>query len=156
MSSAMNNPEIVDELNDLIETCKNGELGFQACAERAQSPELEVLFRQRSISCRDSAATLQSMVLQYGGRPESDGTTTGALHRGWTNLRASLTDSTDEILLDECERGEDRALAAYREAAAKNLPQRVADEVQRQLQGVQANHDQIKRLRNLERERANT
>ena len=148
MSSTLNNPEIVDELNDLIETCKNGELGFQACAERAQSPDLQALFRDRSISCRESAATLQSLVLQYGGHPETDGTATGALHRGWTELRANLTNSTDEILLNECERGEDAALAAYRKAASKNLPPRVAQDVQSQVQGVQANHDQIKMLRN--------
>ncbi|MES2887208.1 MAG: PA2169 family four-helix-bundle protein [Pseudomonadota bacterium] len=138
-------------MNDLIETCKNGELGFQACAERAQSPDLQSLFRQRSVECRESAATLQSLVLQYGGRPETDGTTAGAMHRGWTNLRANLTDSTDEILLNECERGEDEALATYRKATSKNLPPRVAQEVQRQLEGVQSNHDQIKLLRNQER-----
>lgn len=151
MSSTLNNSEIVDALNELIETCKNGELGFQACAEQAQSPELRSLLHARSSGCRESAATLQSLVLQYGGRPETDGTTAGSMHRGWTNLRANLTDSTDEILLNECERGEDEALATYRKAASKNLPPQVAEEVQRQLEGVQSNHDQIKQLRNQER-----
>lgn len=146
----MNNQEIVSLLNELIETCKNGEYGFQACAERAESGALQSLFRTRAIECRDAASVLQSHVLQYGGNPEIDGTTAGALHRGWVNLRAKLTDSTDSILLNETERAEDRALAKYRDAMSKNLPQLIATEIDRQLRGVQANHDQIKRLRNLE------
>jgi uncharacterized protein (TIGR02284 family) len=147
----MNNQDIVSQLNDLIETCKNGEYGFQTCAEHAQSNELQALFRSRAIECRDSAGVLQSYVLQYGGNPEVDGTAAGALHRGWMNLRSKLTDSTDLVLLNECERAEYQALASYRKAVAKDLPPLIATEVDRQLRGVQANHDQIKLLRDRER-----
>ncbi len=152
----MNNQEIVSLLNDLIETCKDGEYGFQTCAEHAESAALQSLFNTRAVECRDAASVLQSYVLQYGGNPEVDGTTGGTLHRGWVNLRTKLTDSTDSVLLNECERAEDRALAKYRDAMAKDLPPLIATEIDRQLRGVQANHDQIKRLRDLEEASSHT
>ena len=50
-------------------------------------------------------------------------------------------------MLEECERGEDAAVARYRKAAQKDLPAGVLEVVQRQLAGTLRNHDQIKLLR---------
>ncbi len=50
-------------------------------------------------------------------------------------------------MLDECERGEDAALARYRKALKETLPADVRSILERQYQGAQRNHDQIKALR---------
>jgi len=145
---SVSNDDIVDTLNDLIATSKDGELGFTTCAERATSSELRRLFLQRAAECKQAADELRPPVLQYGGEPETDGTTSGTLHRGWVALRGSLAGYTDQALLDECERGEDAALARYRAALRDDvLPEPLRALVARQQLGVQANHDQIKRLR---------
>lgn len=142
------NDDIVDTLNDLIETCRDGELGFNACAERVTSSELRRVFLQRAAECRQAAEELKPYVLQYGGEPETEGSTSGALHRGWVAVRGSLAGFTDKAMLEECERGEDAALARYRAALKDDtLPEPVRAVVARQQLGVQANHDQIKRLR---------
>jgi uncharacterized protein (TIGR02284 family) len=141
----MSHDDIVDTLNDLIETSKDGEFGFAACAKHVSSTELQDLFGRRA-----AAAELQTMVVDYGGKPETDGTATGALHRGWVAVRGSLAGYSDQAMLDECERGEDAALARYRAALREeNLPEAVRAVVARQQLGVQANHDQIKRLRDV-------
>ena len=55
---------------------------------------------------------------------------------------------SDQAILDECERGEDVALSRYRKALKHGeLPATVREVVERQMAGVQANHDQIKALR---------
>ncbi|MEY4563171.1 MAG: hypothetical protein RLZZ618_2448 [Pseudomonadota bacterium] len=146
----MSNPndDIVDTLNDLIETCKDGELGFTACAERVTSSELRRVFTQRAAECRQAADELRPFVIQYGGEPENDGSTAGALHRGWVAVRGSLAGYTDKAMLEECERGEDAALGRYRAAMKEEaLPETLRALIARQQLGVQANHDQIKRLR---------
>ena len=71
----------------------------------------------------------------------------GALHRGWVAVRSALTTYDDKAVLQECERGEDNALARYRKALKQPLPPEVKQVVERQMQGVQRNHDEIKRLR---------
>jgi uncharacterized protein (TIGR02284 family) len=48
----------------------------------------------------------------------------------------------------ECERGEDAAKAAYEAALQKSLPADVRTLVERQYQGVKANHDRVRNLRN--------
>jgi uncharacterized protein (TIGR02284 family) len=143
----MSNDDIVDTLNDLIETCKDGEFGFNACAKHTSSSELRSLFLQRAAECKTAAAELQPYVVQYGGKPDQGGSASGALHRGWVAVRGSLVGFSDQAMLDECERGEDAALARYRKALKQELPEPLLALVQRQELGVQRNHDQIKALR---------
>ncbi len=148
----MSNDDIIDTLNDLIETSKDGELGFSACAKHVSSTDLQQLFSTRATDCRAAASELQTMVSDYGGKPETDGSTTGALHRGWVAVRGSLAGYSDEAMLEECERGEDAALGRYRAALRdEDLPEAVRAVIARQQLGVQANHDQIKRLRDIAR-----
>lgn len=139
--------DIIDALNDLIETCRNGEKGFEACARHAKAPELKSVFGTRAVDCARAAEELETQVRSLGGRPGHGGTTMAALHRGWLALRSSLTGFDDHALLEECERGEDLAVRRYRQALDKDLPPEVRSLVARQSEGVQRNHDQVRALR---------
>ncbi|MDB5818105.1 MAG: aldehyde dehydrogenase [Rhizobacter sp.] len=143
----MNNNDVVKALNDLIETSKDGEMGFDKSADQVKNSELKALFKQRAAECRQSASELQAQVTQYGGSPQTGGSTVGALHRTWVQVRGSISTLSDHAVLEECERGEDHALARYRAALKEELPATLMTLVERQLQGVQRNHDQIKSLR---------
>ncbi|UXH80537.1 ferritin-like domain-containing protein [Roseateles amylovorans] len=150
----MDNKDINDELNTLIETCKDGEYGFLSCAEHVRSTSLREVFAQRAAECRQASSELQQLVRQHGGKPEEDGSTSGAMHRGWVAVKGTLTGYSDVAMLEECERGEDVAVARYRKAAQKDLPAGVMDVVQRQMAGVLRNHDQIRLLRDQARQAA--
>jgi uncharacterized protein (TIGR02284 family) len=139
--------DVIDALNDLVETCKDGEYGFKACAEQAKRPDLKSLFMQRADDCRGAAQELMEQIRGLGGKPEEGGTAMGAIERGWVAVRTTLSTYDDKAVLEECERGEDNALARYRKAMKKPLPAGIKLIVERQLQGVQRNHDQIKMLR---------
>jgi len=143
----MDNDDVIDTLNKLIETCKDGEYGFRTSAEHVKSEQLRSVLLERAESCRKGAAELQAEVTRLGGKAESDSSTTGSLHRGWVNLKAMLSGDSDQAALNECERGEDAALKRYREAIKKDLPSDVAAIVERQYEGVKRNHDQIRSLR---------
>lgn len=143
----MNNDDVISTLNDLIETCKDGEYGFRSCADNAESIELKTLFAKRAEECGQAARELQEQVVQLGGEPDTGGSTSGALHRGWVAIRSSLTSYDDLAVLKECERGEDIAVASYRDALQKPLPEPLRSLVERQYQGAQRNHDQVHQLR---------
>lgn len=138
---------VIKVLNELIETSKNGEKGFEAAAGDTKTPELQELFRNRSRDCGAGAVELQALVSQLGGKPEDSGTVAGAMHRGWTNLKAAVASRSDLVLLEECERAEDVAKAAYAKALKDILPENVRAVVERQYQGVLRNHDQVRDLR---------
>ncbi|MCS4066528.1 MULTISPECIES: PA2169 family four-helix-bundle protein [Pseudomonas] len=158
----MSNPnkDVIDVLNDLIEYSKDGEKGFKASADDVKNPELKAFFAQRAGECANAAGELQSEVRRLGGDPETSTSISGDLHRGWVNLKSMVTGKDEEAVLNEVERGEDHALKAYKEAREKlvKLGRSASDMtynlVEKQLQGVQRNHDQVKALRNAARARS--
>jgi uncharacterized protein (TIGR02284 family) len=139
--------DVIDVLNDLIETCKDGEYGFNACAQQATRADLKSVFMQRADDCRGAAQELAEQIRSLGGKPEEGGSAMGAVERGWVAVRAKLSSYDDKAVLEECERGEDNAVARYRKALKKPLPAGIKLIVERQMQGAQRNHDQIKMLR---------
>jgi uncharacterized protein (TIGR02284 family) len=151
------NKEAISVLNDLIETCKDGQEGFKTCAEDIKNPELKNLFIQRSADCASAAAELQATVRSLGGDPETSTSVSGDLHRRWVDVKSMFTGKDEEAVLNEAERGEDHAKKAYKKALEKinedNLVS-IRDTVERQYHGVQRNHDQVKALRNQARARS--
>lgn len=144
----MDNKDIVKTLNSLIETSKDGEYGFRLSAEHAHSDQIQQLFLARADECAKAAAQLQTLVLQYGGKAETGGSATGTLHRGWVAVKGTLAGYSDLAMLEEAERGEDAALARYRDALRQvELPAEVRSLVERQFQGAKYNHEQIRGLR---------
>jgi uncharacterized protein (TIGR02284 family) len=139
--------DVIETLNDLIETCKDGEFGFRAAAEQAKSQSLRSTLMARAEDCRLGAEQLRSHVTQLGGEAEDGGSALGAVHRGWVAVKAKLSTYDDLAVLEECERGEDAALAAYREALDTELPAPIRNLVQTQYEGAKRNHDQVRRLR---------
>jgi uncharacterized protein (TIGR02284 family) len=138
---------VIETLNDLIETCKDGEYGFRASAEQAKSGALKATLMARADECRVASEQLRAHVVQLGGKPEDSGSMLGAVHRGWVAMRAKLSSYDDLAVLEECERGEDAALSSYREALDSELPAPLRNLVEHQYAGAKRNHDQIRRLR---------
>lgn len=135
-------------LNNLVETSKDGEKGFNTAADDTKNPELKTTFRRRAQDCARSAADLQQLVARLGVKPEEGGSVAGAVHRGWVNLRSAVSSRDDLAILEECERGEDVAKAHYSKALEATLPQDIRSVVERQYDGVMRNHAQIRDLRN--------
>jgi uncharacterized protein (TIGR02284 family) len=144
----MDRDDVVSTLNDLIETCKDGEEGFRTCAEDISDSEIKAYFNNRAERCADAAEELQDLVEAYGGEPETSSSVSAALHRRWIDIKSAITGRDDQAVLDECERGEDIAKKSYQNALEKPLPADVRSVVERQYQGVQMNHDQVKSMRN--------
>jgi uncharacterized protein (TIGR02284 family) len=146
--------QVIEALNDLLENARDGELGFREAAEHTRTPSLSALFGRRADTCRQAAAELQEQIQRLGGKVDEGGTVSGAAHRVWTHIRGLFGGASDENMLNECERGEDAAVARYRKALKQNLPPDIHAMVQRQFEGTQRNHDMIKALR--DRARAET
>ena len=145
--------KITSVLNDLVETSKDGEQGFRKSAEDTRNPELRTLFLARAEDCSRAVADLRQVITRLGGEAQEHGSIAGAVHRGWVNVKAAAAGRTDLAILEECERGEDVAKARYRKALDEQLPEDIRAIVQKQYDGVQRNHDQVRDLR--DRYRAN-
>src|SRR5436189_5378953 len=89
--TAMTNDQTIDELNKLIETCKDGEYGFKSCAEHVKSADLKTIFMHRAEDCAKGARELQSLVSRLGGKPETDSSASGTMHRGRVAVVGTLS-----------------------------------------------------------------
>lgn len=145
--------KVIGVLNDLIETCKDGEKGFKVCADDVKRPELKALLTDHAAECGKAAEELQAIVRRLGGDPEDNTSVAGDLHRRWVDLKSLVTGKDEKAVLNECERGEDVAKKSYKEALEQDLPADVRQIVERQYRGVLRNHDQIKALRDAARAR---
>ncbi|RBA24100.1 ferritin-like domain-containing protein [Herminiimonas fonticola] len=139
--------DVISTLNDLIETCKDGEEGFKSCAEDVGNSQLKKTLLTYAASCSASARELSALVTAHGGNPETKSSLSGTLHRRWIDIKSLVMGKDDEAVLNECERGEDVAKKSYRRALEKDLPLDVKAVIERQYQGVLQNHDAIKILR---------
>jgi uncharacterized protein (TIGR02284 family) len=139
--------DVIDVLQDLAECSLDGEYGFRACAEHAKREDLKSTFLQHADECRNAWMELNEQIINCGGKVEDHGSAAGAMHRGWVAVKSTLSTYDDKAILEEAERGEDNAKARYMKALRKPLPAGVKLVVERQMQGLQRNHDQIKMLR---------
>ena len=143
----MENYQLVDTLNTLIETSRDGDNGFTACADDSKDASLRAYFTICATRCRESVNTLEILVKNNAGTPEQSGSVMGSVNRAWLNLRAAMSSNSDLAVLDECERAEDAAIDIYKLALEQDLPSDVRPTVQIQLNGVQENHDRVRALR---------
>jgi uncharacterized protein (TIGR02284 family) len=142
----MNN-DTISLLNSLIETCKDGEQGFKTAAEGLTSPDLKAKFFQYSRERGQIANELQAEVRRLGGDPEHSGSLSGAMHRGWLDIKSVITGKDDHAIVAEAERGEDVAKSAF-ENALKEVPAGTTQVLVQQLAlSVRQAHDDVRNIR---------
>jgi uncharacterized protein (TIGR02284 family) len=143
----MENEKVIDVLDDLVETCRDGQKGYREAAEHVKDPELRTFFNQQSSERGRFVTELQSELRRLGEEePEDSGSVAGALNHTWLDLKASLGGG-DTAILNSVEQGEDSAKEAYQEALAEPLPESVLLIIRRQSQSVIAAHDRVNMLR---------
>lgn len=134
-------------ISHLIETCRDGQYGFEEAAKSIGDPALRAELMQYSMQRREFATALQQALRGAGEEPQASGSISGKLHRGWMNVRQAISSSDDYSILSECERGEDSAVGAYREVMANPVPAGIDDLVESQYSTVKHVHDRIRSLK---------
>jgi uncharacterized protein (TIGR02284 family) len=135
--------KVVSLLDQLIETCKDGQNGYRIAAEKAQTRELKRFFHYYACQRARFAAELQEEVYRHGAVPPRGGSVAGALHRGWLNVRSALLGADEAELLAECERGEEAALRCYEAASHELLPPELQELLAKQYRDVKRARDRL-------------
>jgi uncharacterized protein (TIGR02284 family) len=144
---ALSSNEIVDILNDLLETCYDGLDGFRAAVTTVERSDAIALFESRVQRIDGAAAELYTAIRRIGGHPAEHGHPEAFLHRGWLHVRAALGRGGDDGALAAVETGEQEAVRRYRRALAQNLPPDLHDLVADQLDGAEKNLECVQDLR---------
>jgi len=136
-----------DVINELIQTCVDGQKGFEAAAKAVDDPSIKDELVGYSWQRQQFATELKTRLQAFGQKPDEGGSVAGAMHRGWMDLKSAVGANGVHSILAECERGEDEATKAYRKAMGAALPPEYTQVVETQFQTIQKTHDRIKALR---------
>jgi uncharacterized protein (TIGR02284 family) len=143
----MDENNAVSVVENLIETCKDGQKGYQDAASHAKRSDLKTYFNEQSSERGRFAQELQAELSKLGKSDKKvSGSVSGALHRAWIDTKASLGGG-DKTILESVEQGEDNAKDTYQKALSGSLPASVSEIVRRQAASVQKAHDKVKSLR---------
>jgi uncharacterized protein (TIGR02284 family) len=133
-------------LNHLIETCKDAERGFRHVAEHVVDPAVKSLFLDIASQRARFAADLLPFAQRLGGANTHEGTTAGALHRTWIDLRSAIFRNDSIAIVHEAERGESFSLGVYKDALDGILPPTARELVEKQYGELQKTADRLRQL----------
>jgi uncharacterized protein (TIGR02284 family) len=127
----------MDALEKLIEVCRDGQEGYRDGAEHAQDPQLKRFLSEVSLERAKFAGDLEAEAVRWG-KPDVDrtGSTLGAIHRGWIDLKANLGGG-DDAILSSVETGDSYAKDQYDKYIRDNqLPDDVLGIIRNQAQSI--------------------
>jgi uncharacterized protein (TIGR02284 family) len=139
---------IVDALQNLIEVARDGQNGYRDGAEHAKDPQLRKFMDSVSLARAKFAGDLESYAVQLGKSDvDRSGSTKGALHRGWTDLKANLGGGDDSIL-SSMETGDTYAKDHYEKYINDNkLPDDLLEMIRIQAQTIVGTLDRVRVMR---------
>src|SRR3954454_21588573 len=100
----------LDVINDLIQTCVDGQKGFEAAAGAVDDTNIKDELVGYSWQRQQFATELKSRLEAFGHDPSEGGSVSGSMHRGWMDLKSAVGANDGRSILAECERGEDAAI----------------------------------------------
>jgi len=137
---------IASTLNELIQSCRDTEHGFQSAALLLDDLNLRRLFQSYAQQRAEFAAELQLEIRRLAADPVEGGHASPSLHRAWVDIKAGVSGRDEGSIISECERSEDGAVRQYQEALRSGLPDDLRMVVGRQFHEVKQAHDHVRSL----------
>ena len=139
------NRDLERVLLDLVKVLQDGQKGFADIGEHLKDETLKRYFLAESLKRANFRAELENELHRAGmADVKESGSTTGALHRAWGDIKAKLGMGSDHELLATAEQGEDTAKKAYKDALEHDLPLPIRQLLTEQQAHVQNSHDYVK------------
>jgi uncharacterized protein (TIGR02284 family) len=143
----MDENNAISVVENLIETNKDGQKGYQDAAAHVKRADLKTYFNEQSLDRSRFAGELESELVRLG-KPDKkvSGSASAAMHRAWIDTKVALGGG-DKTILESVEKGEDNAKDTYQKALKGTLPANLTEIIRRQAVSVQQAHDKVKSLR---------
>ncbi len=130
---------VEDRIKELIEKNEDSVKGFEKAAENAKEVSTREYFQKRAEQRKLFAKTLHNATPALKtGNTEIEGTTKGAAHRTWMDVKAFFSSDNDEAMLEEAVRGDKTAISEYNEVLAETMvPYRMKEIIKEQRDEIQ-------------------
>jgi uncharacterized protein (TIGR02284 family) len=148
----MNNEKTVSVLNDLLTITNDRIQGFSKVEDKVWNtyPQLRNDYDTMVSQSHTMKNELSDLISERGGTPEDSGSTAGAIHRAWIDVKNSFAEDTANATLGNVVYGEEAAINAYQKALdSGDLCPQSSQVVLDQLHHLKASHDKFQNLEEL-------
>ncbi|RKN78689.1 ferritin-like domain-containing protein [Ulvibacterium marinum] len=131
--------KIENRIKDILEKNEDAIKGFDKGAENAKELGTKAYFARRAENRKMFLKQLRNSVTELNvGNNEIEGSTAGAVHRTWMDVKAFFASDNDESMLEEAVRGDKSAIKEYNEVLTETMiPYRVKEIIREQRDSIQ-------------------
>jgi uncharacterized protein (TIGR02284 family) len=147
-----NQEQSIEVLNTLIEINNNRIEWYETASNEIKNTELKDMFFQFVQTSKKCITELISEVLQLGGVPTKEPTTSGKFFRAWIDVKAAIMKDNHKEILDSCEYGEYVAVSMYKKILTDKLKYLNADQqylLNKQYVFLKADHDKVREMKDM-------
>jgi uncharacterized protein (TIGR02284 family) len=142
------NAEFEKVVKEVINVLEDGQKGFADLGAHLKDDVLKRYFLAESLKRANFRAELENELHRHGVKDvHEEGTTAGALHRTWGDLKSKIFGTDDHAVLATAEQGEDKAKAVYKDALAQELPLPLHQLLSEQNAHIMTSHDYVRNHR---------
>lgn len=107
--------ELMQGLNDLLARSRDAQKGYIEASNHINTPQVRKWLLEYSDQRLKFSVELENEIRRLGGEPDDSTSVLGDLHRVWIDLKGMASDDEPMAMLEECQRGEQKALEDYTE-----------------------------------------
>jgi uncharacterized protein (TIGR02284 family) len=138
--------EVISTVNHLLEICNERIQGYKKAAEKVKEPMLNKIF-YRYISQTENFVTELAKYSDVKNPATISTRPIGDAWRLWMDMKAAITNGSNEAMLGACETGEKAAIRNYEEAMQEDLPLGVKNIVVKELAEIKLALNEIQKLK---------
>ncbi|MFX0556178.1 ferritin-like domain-containing protein [Maribacter sp. CXY002] len=130
---------IENQIKEIIQKNEDSVKGFEKAAENAADTGVRTFFKNRAEQRKLFVKTLHNATPALEtGDADIDGTTKGAIHRTWMDMKSFFSNDNDEAMLEETIRGDKTAIKEYNEILTEvMIPHRMKEIIREQRDEIQ-------------------
>ena len=131
--------KVENKLKSIIEKNEDAIKGFEKAVENAKEVGTKAYFEERALNRSTFIRQLRNSApeLDFGSK-KVEGSTAGAVHRTWMDVKAFFSSDNDEAMLAEAVRGDKSAIDEYAEVLSETLiPHSVKEIIREQKDAIQ-------------------
>ena len=113
--------KLIDNFNHLLQRTYDAKNGFLEAGNAASYGPLRKFLFDQADQRERFAKELEQQISVLGGEPDTSTTIEGDLHRFWIDFKNNITSNDNVMVLEECLRGEEKALEDYRKVLREVL-----------------------------------
>lgn len=111
--------QIVQSLQELLVKNYDANKGFKKAVKEVKSQDLKDYLKIQALLHHRNATQLDKLIRSLNAKPLEEGSTVGRFHRIWMDVIKTFSGNDDQIILQECIRGQSATLKEYKDHIKK-------------------------------------